>query len=118
MGERVTCEVLASDTHDGEARLSLRATRPDPFQQFARRVHVGQILHGPVTKVAPFGAFVRVADGVEGLIRLGELTSRTSEVSGVAVQVGDVVTVIIIEIDTLRRRLALSDKAPVWRQRR
>ncbi|MEV0143475.1 MULTISPECIES: S1 RNA-binding domain-containing protein [unclassified Nonomuraea] len=108
VGEHITCEVLVFDTHNGEARLSLRATQPDPFQQFARRVHVGQILHGPVTKVVPFGAFIRVADGIEGLIHLSELTAPTPEVSGDAVQVGDEVTVIIIEIDTLRRRLALS----------
>ncbi|GAA4192758.1 hypothetical protein GCM10022252_34660 [Streptosporangium oxazolinicum] len=108
VGEHVTCEVLVLDTHNGEARLSLRATQPDPFQQFARRVHVGQMLHGPVTKVVPFGAFVRVADGIEGLIHLSDPTAPPPEVSGDAVQVGDEVTVIIIEIDTLRRRLVLS----------
>jgi ribosomal protein S1 len=108
VGEHITCEFLVFDTHNGEARLSLCATQPDPFQEFARRAHVGQILHGPVTKVVPFGAFVRVADGVEGLIHLSELTAPTAEASGDEVQVGDEVTVIIIEIDTLRRRLALS----------
>ncbi|MFA1546460.1 S1 RNA-binding domain-containing protein [Actinomadura chokoriensis] len=67
-GWRVTCEFLAFDTHNREGRLSLRATQPDPFQQFARDTHVGQILRGPVSKLVPFGAFVRVRDGIEGLI--------------------------------------------------
>lgn len=102
VGEHITCEFLVFDTHNGEARLSLRATRPDPFQEFARRARAGQILHGTVTKVLPFGVFVRVADGIEGLIHLSELTAPTVEASG------DEVSVIIIEIDTLRRRLALS----------
>jgi small subunit ribosomal protein S1 len=75
MGQHITCEVLTFDTTNGEARLSLRATQPDPFQQFARDIHVGQILHGPVTKLVPIGAFVRVADGVEGLIHLSELST-------------------------------------------
>ncbi|MEV1173602.1 S1 RNA-binding domain-containing protein [Nonomuraea sp. NPDC049784] len=111
LGERITCEVIVFDTHNGEARLSLRATQPDPFQQFARRAHVGQILHGPVTKVMLFGVFVRVADGVEGLIHLSELTAPTPEPSGDEIQIGDEVTVIIIEIDTLRRRLTLSRRS-------
>ncbi|MDP4503390.1 S1 RNA-binding domain-containing protein [Nonomuraea turcica] len=111
VGERVTCEFLVFDTHNGEARLSLRATQPDPFEQFARRAHVGQIRHGPVTKVVPFGVFVRVTDGVEGLIHLSELAATTVEASGDAVQIGDEVAVIIIEIDLQRRRLTLSRRS-------
>ncbi|MET8340402.1 S1 RNA-binding domain-containing protein [Streptosporangium canum] len=108
VGERISCEVLTFDTHNGEARVSLRATQPDPFQQFARGVHVGQILYGPVTKVVPFGAFVRVADDAEGLVHLSELTALPVAAALDAVQIGDEVTVIVIEIDPLRRRLALS----------
>ncbi|MGW0806026.1 S1 RNA-binding domain-containing protein [Nonomuraea sp. NPDC002799] len=69
---------------------------------------MGQILHGLVTEVVPFGVFVRVADGVEGFVHLSELAGPTAEASGDAVQIGDEVTVIIIEIDLLWRRLALS----------
>jgi small subunit ribosomal protein S1 len=108
MGQHIICEFLAFDTHNGEARLSLRATRPDPFQLFARDVHVGQILHGPVTELVPFGAFVRVADGVEGLVHLSELATLPVETPEQAVQVGDEVTVVITDIDPLRHRLALS----------
>lgn len=110
MGQHITCEFLAFDTHNGEARLSLRATQPDPFQLFARDAHVGQILHGPVTKLVPFGAFVRVADGVEGLVHLSELATLPIETPEQAVQVGDEVTVVITDIDPLRRRLALSHR--------
>ncbi|BCJ47201.1 hypothetical protein GCM10010168_72100 [Actinoplanes ianthinogenes] len=97
VGERVTCEFLAFDTTNGEARLSLRALRPDPFREFAREVAVGQVLRGSVTKVVPFGLFVRVADGIEGLIHG----------AGQAVRVGDEVTVAIVAIDPARRRVAL-----------
>ena len=74
-GQHVTCEVLAFDTTNGEARLSLRATQPDPFLEFTRTFQVGQILHGSVTKLMPFGAFVRVKDGIEGLLHLSELSA-------------------------------------------
>ncbi|MGW4890822.1 S1 RNA-binding domain-containing protein [Kitasatospora sp. NPDC004240] len=75
VGQRVTCEFIHFDTTNGEARLSLRATRPDPFQAFADDTRVGRTLRGRVTHLVPFGAFVEVADGVEGLIHLRDLTS-------------------------------------------
>ncbi|WP_184972824.1 S1 RNA-binding domain-containing protein [Nonomuraea endophytica] len=108
MGQHITCEVITFDTTNGEARLSLRATQPDPFQHFARDIHVGQILHGPVTKLVPFGAFVRVADGIEGLIHLSELSTAPIETPDQVVQEGEEVTVIVTGIDLPRRRLALS----------
>ncbi|MFD9124457.1 S1 RNA-binding domain-containing protein [Kitasatospora sp. NPDC059571] len=72
-GERVRCEFLQFDTWNGEARLSLRATQPDPFRAFAAGVEVGRILPGTVTRLVPFGAFVRLADGIEGLVHPTEL---------------------------------------------
>ncbi|MFG1943900.1 S1 RNA-binding domain-containing protein [Nonomuraea sp. NPDC048826] len=102
VGQRITCEFLGFDTYNGEARLSLRATRADPFQEFARRAHAGQILYGTVTKVVPFGAFVRVADGVEGLVHFGEAAAPATMAAG------DEVTVIVVGIDAVRRRLALA----------
>lgn len=108
MGQHITCEVLTFDTTNGEARLSLRATQPDPFQQFARDIRVGQTLHGPVTKLVPFGAFVRVADGIEGLIHLSELFIEPIETPDQVVQEGEEVTVIVTDIDLPLRRLALS----------
>jgi small subunit ribosomal protein S1 len=108
VGQRVSCEFLQFDTWNGEARLSLRATQPDPFQTFADSATVGQTLRGRVTKLIPFGVFVRVTDGIEGLVHLRELTPTPVEAPEDAVQVGDQITVVITEIDRRRRRLALS----------
>ncbi|MFD6951318.1 MULTISPECIES: S1 RNA-binding domain-containing protein [unclassified Nocardiopsis] len=108
VGQRVLCEFLRFDTSNGEARLSLRATQADPFQAFADGVVEGQVLHGHVTKLVPFGAFVQVADGIEGLVRLRELTETPVEAPEDAVRVGDEVTVVAIGIDREGRRLALS----------
>ncbi len=69
-------EFLQFDEWNLEARLSLRATRPDPFQAFADVTAVGSELCGPVTALAPFGAFVEVSDGIEGLLHLGNSLGR------------------------------------------
>ncbi|MFI7011521.1 S1 RNA-binding domain-containing protein [Streptomyces sp. NPDC050145] len=97
VGERVTGEFLGFDTWNLEARMSLRAMLPDPFQAFADRVAVGERLRGRVTKVVPFGVFVEVADGVEGLVREDEPVVRA----------GDAMTVVVGAIDRERRRLTL-----------
>ncbi|MGK5500964.1 S1 RNA-binding domain-containing protein [Streptomyces sp. URMC 125] len=108
VGQRVSAEFLQFDTWNLEARLSLRATQPDPFQTFADRTAVGQKLHGRVTKLVPFGVFVQVTDGIEGLVHLRELTSTPVESPSDIVQAGDEVTVVVTEIDRERRRLVLS----------
>ncbi|MFE0044558.1 S1 RNA-binding domain-containing protein [Streptomyces albireticuli] len=108
--QRVTCEFLQFDTWNAEARLSLRATQPDPFQSFADRTAVGQKLHGRVTKLVPFGAFVQVADGFEGLIHLRELAWTPVEAPENAVQVGDEVTVVVTGVNRERRKLVLSQR--------
>ncbi|KJK45029.1 hypothetical protein UK23_27455 [Lentzea aerocolonigenes] len=100
VGQRVTTEFLQYDTSNMEARLSLRATQPDPFQAFADKSAVGQQMRGQVTKVVPIGVFVRVADGIEGLVHEQDLTS--------APLVGDEITVVITEIDRVLRRLRLA----------
>ncbi|MFE8950109.1 S1 RNA-binding domain-containing protein [Streptomyces sp. NPDC007856] len=108
VGQRVSCEFLQFDTSNLEARLSLRATQPDPFQAFADRIAVGQQLHGRVTKLVPFGVFVQVADGIEGLVHLQELTSTPVVAPSDVVQAGDEVTIVVTAIDRQRRRLSLS----------
>ncbi|MFC8343150.1 S1 RNA-binding domain-containing protein [Streptomyces sp. NPDC057280] len=108
VGQRVSCEFLQFDTWNLEARLSLKAAQPDPFQRFADAVAVGQKLSGQVTKLIPFGAFVEVADGLEGLVHLRELAWTPVETPSDVVRVGDEVTVVVTEIDRERRRISLS----------
>ncbi|MFD4030753.1 S1 RNA-binding domain-containing protein [Streptomyces sp. NPDC058637] len=110
VGQHVSAEFLQFDTWNLEARLSLRATQPDPFQTFADRTAVGQELHGRVTKLVPFGVFVQVTDGIEGLLHLRELTSTPVASTSDVVQAGDDFTVVVTEIDRERRRLLLSPR--------
>jgi small subunit ribosomal protein S1 len=90
--------------------LSLKATQEDPWQVFARTHAIGQITPGKVTKLVPFGAFVRVADGIEGLVHISELSNKHVELAEQVVSVGEEVFVRVIDIDLDRRRISLSLK--------
>lgn len=108
LGQRVSCAFLQFDTWNGEARLSLRATRPDPFRAFAADNEVGRTLPGEVTRLLPFGAFVRVAEGIEGLVPLEELAWTSVEKPEDVLRVGAGVLAVITGLDRERRRLLLS----------
>jgi small subunit ribosomal protein S1 len=108
--EVVTVEVLDVDMDRERVSLSLKATQEDPWQQFARTHQIGQVVPGKVTKLVPFGAFVRVDEGIEGLVHISELAERHVEIPEQVVQVGDEIFVKVIDIDLERRRISLSLK--------
>ena len=110
VGQEVTVEVLDVDMDRERVSLSLKATQEDPWQAFARTHQIGQIVPGKVTKLVPFGAFVRVEEGIEGLVHVSELAERHVEIPEQVVQVNDDVMVKIIDIDLERRRISLSLK--------
>jgi small subunit ribosomal protein S1 len=103
-------EVLEVDLDRERVSLSLKSTQEDPWQAFARVHQIGQIVPGKVTKLVPFGAFVRVDDGIEGLVHISELAERHVEIPEQVVQVGNDVMVKIIDIELERRRISLSLK--------
>ena len=110
VGDEVTVEVLDVDMDRERVSLSLKATQEDPWQHFARTHAIGQVVPGKVTKLVPFGAFVRVADGIEGLVHISELAERHVELPEQVVTVGTEIFVKVIDIDLERRRISLSLK--------
>ncbi|MGO1591131.1 MAG: 30S ribosomal protein S1 [Ancrocorticia sp.] len=110
VGQKVTVEVLDVDMDRERVSLSLKATQEDPWQTFARTHAIGQIVPGKVTKLVPFGAFVRVEDGIEGLVHISELAQRHIDLPEQVVKVGDDAFVKVIDIDLERRRISLSLK--------
>ncbi len=110
VGQEVTVEVLDVDLDRERVSLSLKATQEDPWRQFARTHQIGQVVPGKVTKLVPFGAFVRVDEGIEGLVHISELAERHVEIPEQVVQVGDEILVKVIDIDLDRRRISLSLK--------
>ncbi len=110
VGQEVTVEVLDVDMDRERVSLSLKATQEDPWQHFARTHAISQVVPGKVTKLVPFGAFVRVEEGIEGLVHISELAERHIELPEQIVQVNDDIFVKVIDIDLERRRISLSLK--------
>jgi small subunit ribosomal protein S1 len=108
VGEKVKVKVLEVDRERERISLGLKQTRKDPWQEIVERVSVGEQIPGRVTKLVSFGAFVEVAEGVEGLIHISELAEHHVETPDEIVRSGDEVDARIIDVDARRRRLSLS----------
>jgi small subunit ribosomal protein S1 len=108
VGEEVEVEVLDVDLDRERVSLSLKATQEDPWKEFERQYQAGEIIDGQVTKLVPFGAFVRVAQGIEGLVHISELAEGHVESPEAVLSVGDSVRVKVIDVDVSRRRVSLS----------
>lgn len=108
VGEEVEVKVLEVDRDRERISLGLKQTRKDPWQEIVERVNIGESITGRITKLVSFGAFVEVAEGVEGLIHISELAEHHVETPDEIVRSGDEVEARIIDVDAKRRRLSLS----------
>jgi small subunit ribosomal protein S1 len=107
VGQKVEVQVLSVDKERKKIALSIKRAEVDPWTTVEQRYEVGQTVQGTITKIAPFGAFARIEDGVEGLIHLSEMPAGTQDPKA-ALQEGQEVTVRIVRIEPDRRRLGLS----------
>ena len=107
VGQKVKVQVLSVDKERKKIALSIKRAEVDPWTTVEQRYEVGQTVQGTITKIAPFGAFARIEDGVEGLIHLSEMPAGTQDPK-TALQEGQEVTVRIVRIEPDRRRLGLS----------
>jgi len=110
VGDEVDVEILEVDKERERISLSLKACQADPWEQLSRDVQVGEVINGMVTKLVPFGAFVQVRPGIEGLIHISELSRRHVEQPDEVVAVSQEIEVKVIDIDIDRRRISLSLK--------
>jgi len=110
VGDPVTVRVLDVDMERERISLSLKATQADPWQEFANAHRVGELVYGRVTKLVPFGAFVQVGDGIEGLVHISEMAIHHVDQPEQVVTAGEELWVKIIDIDLARRRISLSIK--------
>jgi small subunit ribosomal protein S1 len=110
VGDEVTVQVLDVDLSRERISLSLKATQQDPWQEFAGGHQVGELVYGRVTKLVPFGAFVQVGEGIEGLVHISEMAEEHVEAPEQVVTPGEELWVKIIDIDLDRRRISLSIK--------
>jgi len=104
VGQEVEVEVLKIDQDGKRIGLSLKRRQPDPWSRVTSRFQVGQIVTGTVTRVASFGAFVDLGEGIEGLLHSSQLVGQPS------VEEGGQVSVRILSVEPERQRVGLSLK--------
>ncbi|MEA2024782.1 MAG: 30S ribosomal protein S1 [Actinomycetota bacterium] len=119
VGDKVTVRVLEVDYDRERISLSIRQTTQDPWEQFIEASETGDVLEGAVTKTVPFGAFVSVGEGVEGLVHVSEIAMHHVESPELELSIGQEVKVKVTEVDVDRRRVSLSIKQalPEWEER-
>ncbi|MFU8891470.1 MAG: 30S ribosomal protein S1 [Anaerosomatales bacterium] len=110
VGDEVEVKVLDVDMDRERISLGLKQTQPDPWQELVKKFPVGSIIEGRVTKLVPFGVFVELGDGVEGLVHISEMAKVHVETPEQVTAVGEEVMIKVKEVDLDRRRISLSMK--------
>ena len=110
VGQEVEVEVLDVDLNRERISLGLKQTTEDPWRTLVKNYPVGAIIEGKVTKLVPFGAFVELGDGIEGLVHISEMAPRHVDIPSQVCNVGDTVQVKVMDVDLDRRRISLSMK--------
>ncbi|MBS1236573.1 MAG: ribosomal protein, partial [Proteobacteria bacterium] len=111
IGDEIEAKVLRFDRERNRVSLGLKQLGDDPWVDLARRYPEGARLFGKVTNITDYGAFVEIEPGVEGLVHVSEMdwTNKNIHPSKV-MQLGDEVEVMVLDIDTERRRISLGIK--------
>ncbi len=119
VGDKVKVKVLEVDRSRERISLSIKQTETDPWEAFSSAHGLGDVVEGVVTKTVPFGAFVSVGAGVEGLVHVSEIAPHRVESPELELTLNQKVQVKITEMDEERRRVSLSIKQalPEWQSR-
>ena len=110
-GQMVEAVVLEIDTRNQRISLGLKQAQTDPWSAIASTYKIGQIVKGKVSKIASFGAFVELEDGVDGLVHISQISDQRIEKVRDALHIGQEVEARIVKIDRDERRIGLSIKA-------
>jgi small subunit ribosomal protein S1 len=110
IGQKVTVMVLKVDKEKERISLGLKQIAPDPWADIDNRIKAGDQLSGRVLRIADFGAFIEVESGVEGLLPASEITWKRHARPTETVRVGDVLRLVVLQIDGEKKRLSLSLK--------
>jgi small subunit ribosomal protein S1 len=110
-GDTVEAIILGINSSERRMSLGLKQALGDPWADAAEKFSVGSVAEGPVVSIAKFGAFIQVAEGVEGLIHVSDISAdKRIDHPQDALKVGQVVKAQILELDTQKRRLKLGIK--------
>ena len=117
VGDIVKVKVLEIDNDKERISLSIKQVTEDPWLDFELQYKQDDIVDGDVTKVVPFGAFVTIGKGVEGLVHVSEISVDKVDSPELALSIGQKVKIKITELDIPKRRVNLSIKQadPEWK---
>ncbi|AHI11870.1 30S ribosomal protein S1 [Lactobacillus helveticus] len=110
-GQDVKVKVIGIDDDRHRISLSIKQTEPSPFEQATADLNEGDVFEGEVKSLTNFGAFVEVADGIQGLVHVSEISNKHVDKPSDVLKVGQDVKVKVLNIDPSDRRISLSIKA-------
>ncbi|CAA7602032.1 4-hydroxy-3-methylbut-2-enyl diphosphate reductase [Acididesulfobacillus acetoxydans] len=108
VGEEIEVRVLRIDRENGKISLGLKQLKESPWASAAEKYPVGSMVSGKVVRLAPFGAFVQLEDGIDALIHISQLADHRIAKVEDAVQVGDMISAKVIEVKAGEKRISLS----------
>jgi ribosomal protein S1 len=110
-GQEVQVKILRIGSNEGRISLGMRQILPDPWDTVTEKFHIGDTVEGEITRPVPFGAFILLENGIEGIIPNSELSHRRILKSSDVVEAGQVIQVKVIDIRPDERRMTLSLRA-------
>jgi small subunit ribosomal protein S1 len=110
-GDDVSAVVLEVDPDNQRISLGMKQAQEDPWSTIAARLKIGQMVKGKVTKLASFGAFVEIEEGIDGLVHISQISDDRVEKVKDVLKVGQEVQARIVRIDQMDRKIGLSIKA-------
>ncbi len=110
-GDEVECVVLEVDPTQQRISLGLKQAQTDPWSGIQSRFRIGQMVKGKISKVASFGAFVELAEGIDGLVHISQISDERVQKVRDVLQPGQEVEARVIKIDSVDRKIGLSIKA-------
>ena len=109
--EEVEAQVLGIDKQNQRISLGIKQLNDDPWKEIDEKYKIGDLVEGKVTKVASFGAFVQLADEIDGLVHISQISDERVDKVKDVLKVGDDVSARVIKVDKTERRIGLSMKA-------
>ncbi len=106
--EQIECVVLAVNPDEKKITLGLKQLEADPWEMVAETLHVGDVVEGAVTKIADFGAFVTLPEGIECLVHKSQVSDKPIEKVETALKKGEEIKAKVVRIDLQERKIALS----------
>jgi small subunit ribosomal protein S1 len=110
-GDDIEAEVLEIDKANQRISLSLKHLSDDPWKSIETRYKIGDLVTGKVSKVASFGAFIQLADEIDGLVHISQISNDRVEKVKEVLKIGQEVSARVIKVDKTERRIGLSIKA-------